>query len=246
MEVKDKVAIITGASSGIGEATARLLSKKGAKVVLVARSFEKLEKLSKTLPGSFVVVCDMTVPEQIKKMVEKVLKKYGQIDILVNNAGQGYDATIENININTFHNVFDLDVVGPLVAIQEVVPIMKKQKEGSIINISSGTALMALPNMAAYSSLKRAVAGISLTAREEFKKNNISVTVIYPYITETDFEKNTIRDGKQEWPEDGEGYTPPPSDPPDYIAGKILDAIKSGASEVYAHDWMNPKNSKEQ
>ena len=122
MEIKNKVAIVTGASSGIGEATARLLTKKGAKVALIARSKEKLAKLSRELVGSFVVACDMADPEAIKKMVKKVVGHYKRINILVNSAGRGYDASIESTDINIFNKIFNLDLIGPFVAMQEVIP----------------------------------------------------------------------------------------------------------------------------
>lgn len=238
MQIKNSVAIVTGASSGIGLATAKLLTKKGIKVALVARSKKKLEKLSKELPNSFVVVCDMTKKDQIISMVKKVHTHFGRIDILINNAGQGYDAPIEKINIDTYHKVFDLDVIGPVITMQQVIPIMRKQGKGSIINISSGTALMYLPNMAGYSSLKRALAGISLTAREELKDDHIVVSVVFPYITNTDFEKNTIKDVKEEeWSGDGNGSLRPP-DSADYIAEKIIKGIESGEASIYAHEWM--------
>jgi len=166
MNIQGKVAIVTGASSGIGLATAQLLSKNGAKVALAARSLSKLQKISKQLQDSLVIQTDMSNEKQIKAMVAKAFKHFGRIDILVNNAGRGYDASVQETNSDTFRELFNLDVVGPLTAMQAVIPIMQKQGGGSIINISSGTALMVLPNMAAYSSLKRALAQISLTARE--------------------------------------------------------------------------------
>ncbi len=237
MELKDKVIIVTGASSGIGLATAKLLARQGAKLALVARSKDKLEKLAGGIPGSLAIPADMTNVSEIKAMVRLTEEHFGRIDVLVNNAGQGYDAPIESIKITTFQYLFDLDVVGPLIAIQQVAPIMCKQSGGSIVNISSGTALMYLPNMAGYSSLKRALVGISLTARKELKKDNIAVSVVYPYITETDFEKNTIKDGlEREW-SGGDG-PPSPPDSAEYVAQKILDVIESGEAEIYAHDWM--------
>jgi short-subunit dehydrogenase len=114
---------------------------------------------------------------------------------------------------------------------------------GASSGIGEATALMVLPNMGAYSSLKRAIALISLTAREEFKNDNIIVSVVYPYITDTDFEKNTLKDGEFEWGDEGDSHELPPSDSADHVAGKILEAIETGEAEVYAHDWMgNPKN----
>lgn len=198
MKIKDRVIIVTGASSGIGQATALLLAEKGAKVALVARSQKQLEKIAKELPHSLVVPTDMSKSEDIKKMVKKVRQHYGKIDVLINNAGQGYDAPVENINLDTFYTIFNLDVVGPLVAMQQVIPLMRKQGRGVIINISSGTALMYLPNMGAYSSFKRALGGLSLTAYEELRDDNIHVGVVYPYITKTKFEKNTIKEMQEE------------------------------------------------
>lgn len=239
MELKNKVAIVTGASSGIGLATAKLLSKNGAKVALVSRSKEKLKEISKTLPHSFVVQVDMIKENEIRDMVKKVLEHYGKIDILINNAGQGYDAFVEEVNLNTYHKIFDLDVVGPLIAMQEVIPIMRKLGGGSIVNISSGTALMALSGMSPYSSLKRALVGLSLTAREELKEDNITVTVIYPYITLTNFEKNTIKENNLDQGESEEINSDlPPADTPEFVAEKILEGIKTGEAEIYVHDWM--------
>ena len=241
MNIKGKVAIITGASSGIGMATAKLLAKKGAGVTLVARSKEKLEQLSKKLPNSLVIQADMTKAAEIKAMIKKVAGHFGRIDILVNNAGQGYDASIEDIDIDVFRKLFDLDVIGPLVAMQEVLPIMRKQGGGgAIVNISSGTALMALPNMSAYSSLKRALAGISLTANEELKEDKIVVSVVYPYITLTDFEKNTIKakNVKEiQWEDDHDSDFQPP-DSADYVAEKIAEGIENEETKIYVHDWM--------
>jgi short-subunit dehydrogenase len=240
MNVKGKVVIITGASSGIGLATAKLLSKEKAKVVLAARSIKKLNALKKELPNSLAIQTDTTDEKQIKTMVKKTVSHFGRVDIIINNAGRGYDASIQDTNINSFRKLFDLDVVGPLLAMQEVIPFMQKQGGGMIINIASGTALMYLPNMAAYSSLKRALVGISLTAREELKDDNIKVSVVYPYITLTDFEKNTLKEGTQEeeedWSSDDPDFRPP--DAAEYVAGKILEGIKSEKAEIFAHDWM--------
>src|SRR5271169_2613370 len=193
MDVKGKVAIVTGASGGIGLATAKLLSSKGAKLALVARSKDKLEALAKALPNSIVVPADLSKVEEVKHMIQQVYEHFGKIDILVNNAGQGYDAPIEKIDVDTFRCIFELDFLRPVVAMQQVIPIMRKQGGGAIMNVSSGLALMYLPGMSIYASLKLALSHISLTAREELKADKISVSVVYPYITITDFEKNTVK-----------------------------------------------------
>jgi short-subunit dehydrogenase len=237
MNLKGKVAIVTGASSGIGKATAILLSQKGVKVVLAARSKAKLLELTKALPDSFVVVTDMTKPGDIKNLIVKTIDHFGRIDILVNNAGRGYDAAVEFTDIKRFQEIFTLDVVGPLIAMQQVIPIMRKQGKGAIVNVSSGTALMSLPNMSPYSSLKRALAGLSLTAHEELKRDHISVSVVYPYTTDSDFEKNTLK-GKEIPVDWGRAGDIPPMDSPGHVAEKILEAIETGKPTVYALEWL--------
>ncbi|MGD0495494.1 MAG: SDR family NAD(P)-dependent oxidoreductase [Candidatus Bathyarchaeia archaeon] len=240
MNLQDRLVIVTGASSGIGLATARLLAKQGAKLALVSRSKGELEQLSDDLPGSLAVPADMTRIYDIESMIRRTMEHFGRIDVLMNCAGQGYDAPVEKTNIDTFHHIFDLDVVGPVVAMELVIPIMRNQGGGTIVNVSSGTALMYLPYNGAYSALKRALANISLTAREELKKDNIVVSVVYPYMTLTNFEKNTIKDAV---PEGGEqdGGPPFPADTAEYVAQKILEGIESGEAEIFAHDWMKKR-----
>jgi short-subunit dehydrogenase len=232
-----RVAIVSGASSGIGRATARLLAQEGVRVALVSRSQEKLEKLSRKLPGSRAFPADMTKIPQIRRMVKEVQEHFGRIDILVNNAGRGYDAPVEKIAIGTFRYIYDLNVMGHVVAMQQVIPIMRRQGGGTIINISSGTALMNLPGMSPYSSSKRALAGISLAARQELEKDHIVVSVVYPYITLTEFERNTIR--ATPVPEEPVEPTGPyPADSAEFVAEKIVAGILSGDAEIYSHDWM--------
>jgi short-subunit dehydrogenase len=237
VNVKDKTAIVKGASSGIGLSTAQLLSKKGVKVALVSRSKEKLEKISNEIPNSIVVAADMSKVFEIKRMVNEVYSRFGKIDILVNNAGIGYDALTEKIEIDTFHYVFDLDLVGPLAAMQQVISIMRKQGEGTIINISSAVALMTLPNNAPYASIKRALATLSLTARKELKNDNITVSIVYPYITLTNFERNTIRNVLV-LESELEPHGPFPPDSAEYVAKKIVEGIESGEAEIFAHEWI--------
>jgi len=238
MEVQGRVIIVTGASSGIGLATARLLSREGAKVALVARSADKLAAVARELPGSADFPTDMTDLNAIRAMVANIHTHYGQIHVLVNNAGQGYDSPIEVTDPVIFRHVFELDVIGPLVAMQAVIPIMRQHGGGAIVNVSSGTSLMTLPNMGAYSAAKRALNGLSLTARTELAKDQITVGLVYPFITATGFEENTIKQpGLDAWSGGGE-HEIPSADPPEYVASKILEAIRTGAAEVFAHDWM--------
>ena len=241
MDVKGKVTIVTGASMGIGLVTAKLLSQKGAKLVLVARSKDKIDIVAKQLPDTIAISADISKVDEVKQMVKQAYAHFGRIDILVNNAGQGYDAPVTQIDPATFRYLFDLDVLGQLVAIQEVVPIMRKHGAGAIVNVSSGTAFMHLENMGAYAALKAALAHLSLTAREELRSDNIAVSVIYPYITLTDFEKNTIKGSTESnWEEDSDEETEDwaKADPPEHVAKQIVEAIENGTAEILAHDWM--------
>lgn len=197
MQIKNSVVLITGASEGIGEATAKLLTSKGAKVAIAARSKEKLEQLSKTLEGSVAITVDMTVPESIVKMVDHVYKHYGRIDILINNAGQALSAPVLDIDVNDFKRIMELNVYGPLRTLQAVAPIMKAQGGGMVVNISSNVSKMAIPGIGAYAATKYAVNGLMLTARNELASEGIIVTLMHPGLTKTNFVKHAIRSSKE-------------------------------------------------
>jgi len=145
MRIDDRVFIVTGASSGIGLATARALAARGGKVALVARSTHALQDLATTLSGSLAVTADMTDFDGIRRVVTDIHRHYGRIDGLVNNAGRSYAATVEEIDPALFDEIFHLNVLGPIVAMQSVIPILRRQGGGSIVNINSGTAFMTIP-----------------------------------------------------------------------------------------------------
>jgi NADP-dependent 3-hydroxy acid dehydrogenase YdfG len=132
MNIKGKVIIVTGASQGIGLASAKHFAKLGAKVVLTARSFDIIKNLEKELPNSLAVKTDMCNRQEIKNLVSLTLEKYGRIDVLLNNAGHGMVSTVENINMDDFRKVMDLNLYGALDAMQEVIPQMRKQGGGAM------------------------------------------------------------------------------------------------------------------
>ena len=145
MQIKDRVFVVTGASSGIGLATAVALSGRGAKVALLARSTDALERLARQLPGSLPVTVDMTQFDRVREAVQVVHAHYDRIDGLVNNAGRSYAASVEEIDPALFDEIFHLNVLGPIVAMQAVIPLMRTQGGGSIVNMNSGTAFMTIP-----------------------------------------------------------------------------------------------------
>ncbi len=235
--IKDKVVIVTGASAGIGLATARLLSEHGAKVALAARSIEVLKKLEEELPGSFAVQTDMSDEASIKEMIYKVKQHFGRIDILINNAGQGLYGAVEHVSIHDYKKVFDLNVVGPLVAMQQVIPIMREQGEGHILNVSSLVSKNYYPLLGAYASTKYALNALSLTARAELEAEGIIVNVMHPGLTATEFGKNSLKsDEAAKNLESRFRDNMPTADTAEYIAERILFAIESKRAEVLAHE----------
>src|SRR5882672_4401247 len=155
MQIEDRVFIVTGASSGIGLATATALSGRCAKVALLARSTDALDNLAQQLSGSLPLSVDMTQFDRVREAVQVVHAHYGRIDGLVNNAGRSYAASVEEIDTALFEEIFHLNVLGPIVAMQAVIPSMRTQGGGSIVNINSGTAFMTIPQYSVYSSSKR-------------------------------------------------------------------------------------------
>ena len=235
--IKDKVVIVTGASAGIGLATARLLAEHGAKVVLAARSVDTLKKLEETLPGSFAVQTDMSDETSIKEMIYKVKEHFGRIDILINNAGQGLYGAIEHVSIHDYRKILELNVVGPLVAMQHVIPIMREQGEGHILNISSLVSKNYFTMLGAYASTKYALNALSLTARAELEAEGIIVNVMHPGMTATEFGKNALKsDEAAKTMESRVREGMPLPDTAEYIAERILFAIESKRAEVLAHE----------
>ena len=192
MEIKNKVIIITGASQGIGLATAKILAGRGAKLVLAARSGDSLKNLENELDGSVAVTTDMRSPSDIKKLIDETLERFGRIDLLINNAGQGMYGPVENIDIEKYKDIMELNIFGVLRAMQLVIPIMRKQGGGMILNISSRVSKNYFPNLAAYASTKYALNALSLTARTELEKDHIVVSVFHPKMTATNFGKNAV------------------------------------------------------
>jgi len=231
MDVKDKVAIVTGASSGIGASTARLLGKRGAKVVLAARREDRLNTLAVEIPGSLVVTTDVTNLTDVEQLISRTLRAFGRVDILVNNAGQGLHAPVDRIELNDYRAIMELNVYAPLRLMQAVIPLMRKQGGGVIVNVSSATTKMELPGAAGYASSKCALNMLSQVARRELSADHISVNLINPYLTETEFPEK-MRGASMPGRGAMSGHSA------DFVAGYILKSINTGETDIVLRPGM--------
>ncbi len=203
MDLKNKVVIITGASSGIGKATAMKLAKEGASVVLCARSEDELnqlkEKIEKNGGKALVVITDVTKPADLEKAVTQTLDKYGSIDVLINNAGLMPLSYVEKLKTDEWEKMVDVNIKGVLNGVAAVLPTMCKNKSGHIINISSSAAHNYFPGGAVYCATKAGVKMFSEGFRKELApKYGINVTSIEPGAVDTSlFETITDDDIKE-------------------------------------------------
>ncbi len=224
------VCIVTGASSGIGAASARLLSARGAKVVLAARRAERLQALAAELPGSLAIPTDVTVARQVERLVAQAVEAYGTVDALVNNAGQGLHVPLEQIDPDDLRAVFELNVLAPLAAMQAVLPVMRAGAGGAIVNVSSATSLRVFPGLGGYSATKAALNMLSQVARLELADAGVSVSVVYPSVTATEFHQK-LRAGQLI-----SGARRISPDPPELVAEAIAFALERSEAHVLVAD----------
>ena len=173
--IKDKVVVITGASSGLGEATARHLAKHGAKLVLGARRIERLQALAGelSLGNQAVVQTDVTNQAQVRRLVDRAVETHGRIDVMLNNAGLMPVSPLERLKIDDWDRMIDVNIKGVLYGIAAALPHMQAQKHGHIINVSSVAGHKVSRGIAVYSATKAAVRVISEGLRQEVKPYNI-------------------------------------------------------------------------
>lgn len=238
MDVQDKVVLITGASAGIGLATARRFAAADAKVAIAARSVDKLNQLADELRQqgheALVVPVDMRNQAEVARMVETTVRHFGRVDVLINNAGQAAAGQLAEIDLAHYREIIELNLFGPLYAIQAVVQTMRKNGGGLIINISSRVSKMSIPGLGTYASTKAALNKLSDTARVELAPDNIRVITVYPRMTATDFGKNSL--GNREMRQQQRSAAPRPDmviDSAEYVAERILDAAQKEPEEQF-------------
>ncbi|MCB0076855.1 MAG: SDR family NAD(P)-dependent oxidoreductase [Anaerolineales bacterium] len=222
MSLAGRRCLLTGATQGIGRATALALAAQGADLVLAARSRADLDDLASALApygvAVFTVATDLSVAEQRERLVAAALDRFGAIEVLINNAAVGLDAPIEEQSIDEGRYLFELNLFAPLHLIQLLLPTMRQQPQGQIVQISSIVGLRAVPNSALYCASKYALNGLSDALRAELQGSHIVVTSIYPGVTRTNFVTNQLRSPRIR-PRKG-------AVPPEQVAAVIVEAIR--------------------
>src|SRR5215467_4006666 len=239
MELSGKVVVVTGASMGIGEAIAALFAQHGANVVMLSRDVERAEAARSRvgLPDRTVALaCDVRNREEIDRVIGLTLHHLKRIDVWVNNAGHGLLDSVERMDMNACRETFETNFFGTVAGMQAVIPVMKQQGGGAIINISSVAGHIPLPFHAVYSATKFAMNAFGKAARVELKNAGIHVMTVCPGYVRTDFAANALKGSelKQVRPRSAKGITS------DRVARAVLDGYLKGKREVIVPWTMIP------
>lgn len=225
--IEGKVVVITGASSGFGKITAEYLSERGAKVALGARSTDKIEALAKSINENggeaIAVTTDVTEKDQVKNLVEKAVEEFGRVDVMLNNAGIMPLAPLEKLRVDEWDQMIDVNIKGVMYGIAAVLPHMKEQKSGHIINVSSVAGHKIGPGSVVYSATKHAVRTLSEGLRQEVKPYNLRTTIISPGAVDTELPSSV---GDPDTAEGIKGFYDDMAIPADSFARTIIFAME--------------------
>jgi NAD(P)-dependent dehydrogenase (short-subunit alcohol dehydrogenase family) len=243
----EKVALVTGSSSGIGFETALLLSKSGFHTYASMRNLEKSKNITEivnteNLPLR-VIQLDVNDDISVKNAINKIIAENGRIDVLINNAGHGLFSPIEDITLDQVKEQFETNFFGVVRLVKEVLPVMRKQRNGIIVNVSSGAGRVAIPVSSAYVATKFALEELSESMRYELKEFGINIIIIEPGVIRTNFVENMKTAGTRSRSESpyadligrtlkGFGGLMDNSSPPKLVAEAILNAITSKEPEI--------------
>jgi len=193
---QESVVVITGASRGIGEAAALSFAAKGAKVVIASRDQARMNRVAERVKQSggdpLVVTCDVSNEEQCHQLAQATENRFGRIDVLINNAGFGTYASIEDLKTEYLDRIFRTNLYGTIWCTQAVLPLMKKQRRGHIVNISTIISKRSIPFMTAYCMTKFAMNAFDEGLRLELRRYGIGVSLVCPGLTATDFQDNSV------------------------------------------------------
>jgi short-subunit dehydrogenase len=237
MQLKEKVVIVTGASAGIGRATAAALAAAGANVVIGARRADRLAELiaeNEHQPGRLLAVSgDIRLESYAQELVSRTIDEFGCLDVLINNAGVGHHSLLAELTAEQARTIWDTNVNGLLWLTQAALPHLKKVRRGQIINISSVLGQRPLLHSAVYCASKTAVNFLSRSLRLELRPYNVRVTLVYPGLTQTEFFQARL--GQRGRPR-GRFLAVPA----ERVAGAIVRAIRYRRTEVYItwRDWL--------
>ena len=225
----NQVVLVTGASSGIGKETALAFGRAGARVVLVARRGDVLQQIVRDNPALQLlpIAADITQADAVAGMVAATLREFGRIDILVNNAGLGFRAAVADLQFEDARRVMELNFFAVLRCTQAVLPVLRRQRHGQIVNVSSILGVIATPQHAIYSASKFAVRALSDSLRLELCREGIDVISILPGYTDTPFFASQIRYGGPE-----RTHTRLHGQSPAHVAQVILRACRDRRREV--------------
>jgi len=245
MEIRNAVVIVTGASSGLGEATARLFAQRGAKVALAARSKDTLQHLADELQGAIAAPVDVRDPRSSDEMVARVRDWFGRIDAVINIAGQGMHGFLEQVEVSQFRLLMDVNLYGPLAMMQALIPIMRQQGGGLILNVSAPLSRMPfVPSLGAYAATKAALTVMTLTARAELSVDHIRVGAFYPGMMATAMDAHLLPASTRQpvavaW-EPGTELPPgaPQREAPGIVANDLLDAFQREDAEYFTPGFL--------
>jgi uncharacterized protein len=196
ISLKDRVILITGASSGIGAATARLLAAKGAIPILTARSADKLQELSAEIPGEHAFYpMDVTDAGQVQQVVAAVHERFGRLDILLNNAGYGQFMSFADASLEHFQDMMDVNYMGVVRCTKAVLPYMTEAGQGHIVNVASIAGKLGTARSTAYSATKHAVLGFTDSLRQELRDSGVLVSAVNPGPIDTPFFRRADPEG---------------------------------------------------
>lgn len=236
--LQNKSIVITGASVGLGEQIAYNCAKNGANLVLLARNIEKLKVMKRNIEEKYSITCsiqflDVSAHDQIPTVFQKIREEFGNIDVLVNNAGYGVFEEAHSASMSDIKGMFDVNVVGLMACAKEVIPSMRANKSGHIINIASQAGKMATPKSSVYAATKFAVIGYSNSIRMELSPYNVFVTTVNPGPIATNFFQ--VADKSGTYAKSVEKFMLNP----EKLAKKIVDSMLTKRREINAPGWMN-------
>jgi len=235
----DKVAIVTGASSGIGRATAIALGGQGVQLALLGRSAVRLAEVARLAAAAGAVgvetyAVDLRYEESIRAVVASVIERFGRVDILINNAGLSLNGEVDGYSLADWQTVIDTNLTAPFLLCREVLPTMKLQRGGQIINISSGAGRNGIKHMAAYCASKFGLIGLTESLGHEVRPWDIRVSVLLPGSVATEFSRvaNRIDAGEDGAASQGAAYAMTPEEVASVIVSMLRQPPQAWMSEV--------------